>query len=62
MALSHIDNTKVRYGDVSDAGNPKANFDGQPQLKAALEQMVTNVANQVKLRNMQATRPELNIV
>jgi ATP-binding protein involved in chromosome partitioning len=46
----------------SDAGNPKANFSGNPKLKSALQQMVNNIVGQVSLRSMQAARPELNIV
>ena len=46
----------------SDAGTPHANFEGHPRLKAALEQMAQNLAAQVSLRNMQAAKPELNIL
>jgi len=46
----------------SDAGNPRANFEGDPKLAAALQQMVNNLASQVKLGKMQSRRPELNIV
>jgi ATP-binding protein involved in chromosome partitioning len=46
----------------SDAGRPQANFEGHPKLKAALEQMTQNLAAQVSMRNLQAARPELNIL
>jgi ATP-binding protein involved in chromosome partitioning len=44
----------------SDAGQPHANFTGQPELRQALEQIVQNLAAQVSIRNMQAA-PELTI-
>jgi ATP-binding protein involved in chromosome partitioning len=44
----------------SDAGQPEANFTGQPELRQALEQIVQNLAAQVSIRNMQAP-PELTI-
>ncbi len=46
----------------SDAGDPTANFNGNPKLKAALEQLTRNLEGQLKLREGQAKRPELNIV
>jgi ATP-binding protein involved in chromosome partitioning len=46
----------------SDAGTPEKNFEGDPKLKEALEQMVMNLAGQVSLRNMQPRTPELNVL
>lgn len=46
----------------SDAGNPSANFQGNPKLRDALETLVQNLAGQVSLRNLSARGPELNIV
>ena len=46
----------------SDGGTPQANFEGNPKLRAALEQLTQNLAAQVSLRNMQAAKPELNIL
>src|SRR5581483_4577708 len=45
----------------SDAGNPTANFEGNPQLREALMAIVQNVAGQVSIRNMQPAGPELTI-
>ena len=45
----------------SDAGTPRANFDGAPKLKEALEKVVQTLAGQVSLRNLQGGGPELNI-
>ena len=40
----------------SDAGNPTANFEGNPKLREALEAIVRNLAGQVSLRNLRAGR------
>jgi ATP-binding protein involved in chromosome partitioning len=45
----------------SDAGNPVANFTGQPLLREALEHIVQNLAGEVSKRNMQPAGPELTI-
>jgi ATP-binding protein involved in chromosome partitioning len=45
----------------SDAGNPHANFTGNPKLSAALESMVRNLAGQVSLRNLSTPTPELTV-
>src|SRR3954470_19701501 len=45
----------------SDAGNPTANFEGNPKLREALEALVRNLAGQVSLRNLSAPAPTLNI-
>src|SRR5437762_1727100 len=46
----------------SDAGTPEKNFEGNPQLKEALEKMVQTLAGQISLRNMQPRTPELNVL
>jgi ATP-binding protein involved in chromosome partitioning len=46
----------------SDAGRPQANFEGDPRLAEALQAIVNNLENQVRLRNMQSPAPELNIL
>jgi ATP-binding protein involved in chromosome partitioning len=46
----------------SDAGTPSKNFEGDPKLKQALESMISNLAGQISLRNMQPRTPELNIL
>jgi len=46
----------------SDAGTPEKNFEGNPQLKEALEKMVQTLAGQISLRNMQPRGPDLNIL
>ena len=46
----------------SDAGTPHKNFEGDPKLKQALESMVTTLAGQISLRNMQPRTPELNVL
>src|SRR3712207_4160080 len=45
----------------SDAGNPPANFEGDPKLAAALGKIVGNLAGQVSVRNMGGRGPELTI-
>jgi ATP-binding protein involved in chromosome partitioning len=46
----------------SDAGNPTANFIGNPKLREALEQMVRHLAGEVSKRNLAAPGPTLNVV
>jgi ATP-binding protein involved in chromosome partitioning len=46
----------------SDAGTPHKNFEGDAQLKLALESMVQMLAGQISLRNMQPRTPELNVL
>src|SRR5437763_2572781 len=41
----------------SDAGNPTANFEGNPKLRDALEAIVRNLAGQVSLRNFAPRGP-----
>ena len=45
----------------SDAGTPHKNFEGDAKLKQALESMVTTLAGQISLRNMQPRGPDLNV-
>jgi ATP-binding protein involved in chromosome partitioning len=45
----------------SDAGNPSANFTGNPRLRDALEQLTQSVANEVNNLNQQPLGPELTI-
>jgi ATP-binding protein involved in chromosome partitioning len=45
----------------SDAGDPTANFTGNPALKNELETIARNVAGQVSIRNMRGSGPELTI-
>ena len=45
----------------SDAGNPTANFEGDPRLRDALENLVTTLTGQVNLRNLTVPTPTLNI-
>jgi ATP-binding protein involved in chromosome partitioning len=45
----------------SDAGNPTANFEGDPRLRDALMTLVGNLAGQVSVRNMGTAAPTLNI-
>jgi ATP-binding protein involved in chromosome partitioning len=45
----------------SDAGNPTANFEGNPKLREALEAIVRNLAGQVSMRNFAPRGPELTI-
>jgi ATP-binding protein involved in chromosome partitioning len=45
----------------SDAGNPVANFTGNPRLRDALESITQTLAGEVNKRNMQPTGPELTI-
>ncbi len=45
----------------SDAGTPTKNFESQPRLKAALEQLVTHLGGEVSKRNLQPAAPELTI-
>jgi ATP-binding protein involved in chromosome partitioning len=45
----------------SDAGNPTANFTGEPRLRDALERIVQTLAGDVSKRNMQPAGPELTI-
>src|SRR3954454_11647796 len=45
----------------SDAGNPEANFAGNPKLRESLERITQTLAGEVSKRNMQPTGPELTI-
>jgi hypothetical protein len=45
----------------SDAGNPTANFTGNPKLRESLEQIVQTLVGEVSKRNMQPSGPELTI-
>jgi ATP-binding protein involved in chromosome partitioning len=45
----------------SDAGNPTANFEGDPRLRDALMNLVGNMAGQVSVRNLSSQGPTLNI-
>jgi ATP-binding protein involved in chromosome partitioning len=45
----------------SDKGDPTENFEGHPQLKAALEAIVQTLAGQISLKNMRSAGPELTI-
>jgi ATP-binding protein involved in chromosome partitioning len=45
----------------SDAGTPHKNFEDDPKLTAALEQIVTHLAGEVSKRNLGPRGPELNI-
>lgn len=45
----------------SDAGNPHANFTGNPKLSSALEAMVRNLAGQISLKNLSEPVPELTV-
>jgi ATP-binding protein involved in chromosome partitioning len=45
----------------SDAGNPTANFEGNPKLRAALEGIVSKLAGEVSKRNLAAPAPVLNV-
>jgi ATP-binding protein involved in chromosome partitioning len=45
----------------SDAGNPTANFEGNPRLRESLERLVQTVAGEVSKRNMAPAGPELTI-
>jgi ATP-binding protein involved in chromosome partitioning len=45
----------------SDAGNPEANFAGNPKLREALDAVVRNLAGQVSMRNLTPRGPELTI-
>jgi ATP-binding protein involved in chromosome partitioning len=45
----------------SDAGDPTANFTGNPKLREALEQIVTHLAGEVSKRNLSTPTPTLNI-
>jgi ATP-binding protein involved in chromosome partitioning len=45
----------------SDAGNPTANFTGNPKLREALETMVKHLAGEVSKRNLSGPGPSLNI-
>ena len=46
----------------SDAGNPHANFEGNPALRAALEALVGNLAGAISKRNMAPAAPRLEII
>jgi ATP-binding protein involved in chromosome partitioning len=46
----------------SDTGNPTANFEANPRLRESLEKIVTTLAGQVSVRNLQGKGPELTIV
>ena len=46
----------------TDAGTPHKNFEGHPGLKSALENVVTQTAAQVSVRNMKSAGPVLNIL
>jgi ATP-binding protein involved in chromosome partitioning len=45
----------------SDAGNPTANFTGNPKLRESLEKIVQTLAGEVSKRNLQPAGPELTI-
>lgn len=45
----------------SDAGNPTANFEGNPKLRNALESIVGTLAGQISLRNLTQRGPDLRI-
>lgn len=45
----------------SDAGNPIANFTANPQLRDALERVVTHLAGEVSKRNLSAPAPVFNV-
>jgi ATP-binding protein involved in chromosome partitioning len=45
----------------SDAGDPTANFTGNPKLREALEQIVTHLAGEVSKHNLATPTPTLNI-
>jgi hypothetical protein len=45
----------------SDAGNPSANFEGDPKLRESLEKVVTTLAGEVSKRNLSSAAPTLNI-
>ena len=45
----------------SDAGNPTANFEGNPRLRESLERLVQNLAGEISKRNMAPAGPELTI-
>ena len=45
----------------SDAGNPTANFTGNPQLRDALERITQTLTGEVSKRNMGPGGPELTI-
>jgi ATP-binding protein involved in chromosome partitioning len=45
----------------SDAGNPSANFESNPELKKALESIVRHIAGEVSKRNLGPSMPDLTI-
>jgi len=45
----------------SDTGNPTANFQANPKLRDALQQIVRRLAGEVSKRNLAAPTPQLNI-
>ncbi len=45
----------------SDAGTPQANFEGNPRLRDALENVVRHLAGEVSKRNLQTAAPTLTI-
>jgi ATP-binding protein involved in chromosome partitioning len=45
----------------ADAGTPAKNFESNPELKAALDRLVGNLAGQISLRNLQDLTPDFNI-
>ncbi len=45
----------------SDAGNPTANFEGDPRLRDALQSAARNLAGEVSKRNLGTPAPSLNI-
>ncbi len=45
----------------SDRGTPEENFTANPKLKSALEQIVSNLAGQVSVRNLSTKGPSLTI-
>jgi ATP-binding protein involved in chromosome partitioning len=45
----------------SDAGKPNANFEGNPRLRDALENVVGHLAGEVSKRNLQAVAPRLTV-
>ena len=46
----------------SDAGNPTANFEGNPKLRESLETLSKHLAGEVSKRNLAGAGPTLNII
>jgi ATP-binding protein involved in chromosome partitioning len=45
----------------SDAGNPHANYEKNPELRDALNHIVSTLAGEVSKRNVEGAAPELTI-